>query len=102
MTASLFSGKIENLRVAVQDKIHQPYRFGLIEHCGEVFQLGGELGSLGTYISGAGPTIIAMIPAQSADGFAQRALGRMEERGIPGWKVEIRSANDSGAEIISE
>ncbi|HBC26543.1 MAG TPA: homoserine kinase, partial [Ruminococcaceae bacterium] len=82
MTASLFSGKIENLRVAVQDKIHQPYRFGLIEHCGEVFQLGGELGSLGTYISGAGPTIIAMIPAQSADGFAQRALGRMEERGI--------------------
>lgn len=102
MTASLFSGKIENLRVAVQDKIHQPYRFGLIEHCGEVFQLGGELGSLGTYISGAGPTIIAMIPAQSADGFAQRALERMEERGIPGWKVEIRSANDSGAEIISE
>jgi len=102
MTASLFSGKIENLRVAVQDKIHQPYRFGLIEHCGEVFQLGGELGSLGTYISGAGPTIIAMIPAQEADGFARRALERMEERGIPGWKVEIRSANDSGAEIISE
>ena len=31
MTASLFSGKLENLRVAVGDRIHQPYRSGLIE-----------------------------------------------------------------------
>ena len=61
MTASLFSGKLENLRVAVQDRIHQPYRSGLIDHLDTVFRTSYELGSLGTYVSGAGPTIISML-----------------------------------------
>ena len=32
MTASLFSGNLQNLRVAVQDRIHQPYRSGAHHH----------------------------------------------------------------------
>lgn len=102
MTASLFSGNTENLRVAVQDKIHQPYRRGLIPHCDQVFQLCGRLGSLGTYISGAGPTIIAMVSAESADEFAQQARAHMEEWGIADWDVSIRSAEAQGARIWEE
>lgn len=102
MTASLFSGNTENLRVAVQDKIHQPYRRGLIPHCDQVFQLCGQLGSLGTYISGAGPTIIAMVSAESADEFAQQARAHMEEWGIADWDVSIRSAEAQGARIWKE
>lgn len=39
MTASLFSGELHNLRVAVQDRIHQPYRSGLIENYDNVFRM---------------------------------------------------------------
>ncbi|MFQ6828492.1 MAG: homoserine kinase [Acutalibacter sp.] len=46
MTASLFSGNLQNLRVAVQDRIHQPYRSGLIGHYDDVFRMSYELGSL--------------------------------------------------------
>jgi homoserine kinase len=102
MAASLFSGRLENLRVAVQDKIHQPYRSGLIDHLDDVFRISYELGSLGTYISGAGPTIIAMIPADGAETFAKYAVARLKEKEIDGWRVQVLNTDPQGAVISME
>ena len=102
MTASLFSGRLENLRVAVQDRIHQPYRSGLIAHLDDVFRLSYELGSLGTYISGAGPTIISMIHAEDADSFTKYASARLAEKEIEGWKLLVLGTDSRGAQISIE
>lgn len=102
MTASLFSGELHNLRVAVQDRIHQPYRSGLIENYDNVFRMSYELGSLGTYVSGAGPTIIAMIDSENAQSFGKNCMSHLEDKGITGWKVEILSADPNGAQIVIE
>ena len=102
MTASLFSGELHNLRVAVQDRIHQPYRSGLIPNYDNVFRMSYELGSLGTYVSGAGPTIIAMVDADRAEEFAKNCMSHLEGKGITGWKVELLSADPSGAQIVIE
>lgn len=99
MTASLFSGKTENLRVAVQDQIHQPYRLGLIPDGDTVFRLSYELGSLGTYISGAGPTLIAMIEEASVPIFEQYALRSLERKNITGWDLRILQADANGATV---
>lgn len=99
MTASLFSGKLENLRVAVQDRIHQPYRSGLIEDYDNVFRMSYELGSLGTYVSGAGPTIISMIDSDRADKFGKDCETHLLEKGIQGWQVKILEADAQGAAI---
>lgn len=101
MTASLFSGNLDNLRVAVQDRIHQPYRSGLISDYDNVFRMSYELGSLGTYVSGAGPTIISMINAEDT-GFGENAAAHLEKKGISGWRVEILRADPEGAKIIIE
>ena len=101
MTASLFSGNLENLRVAVQDKIHQPYRSPLIENCDTVFRMSYEMGSLGTYVSGAGPTIISMIDASDTT-FCENIASHLEKRGINGWRVEIMKADPHGAKIYIE
>ncbi len=101
MTASLFSGKLENLKVAVQDKIHQPYRLNLIENGEEIFKMSYELGSLGTYVSGAGPTIISLIDSRQADEFEINCIKSLQEKGISGWEVIILSAASEGAKIIS-
>ena len=102
MTATLFSGKTENRRVAVQDRLHQPYRAGLIDHYDQVFRISYELGSLGTYVSGAGPTIIAMINAADAEDFRRYAVSHLKEKNITGWRFEILNANSHGAEIVIE
>lgn len=102
MAASLFSGKLENLRVAVQDKIHQPYRASLIGHLDDVFRLSYELGSLGTYVSGAGPTIISMIDAADTEVFARYASNHLEEKGISGWEIKVLNTDSDGAQISIE
>lgn len=102
MAASLFSGRVENLRAAVQDRIHQPYRAGLIAHRDDVFRISYELGSLGTYVSGAGPTIVAMAEADGAERLAAQASARMERDGIAGWRTRVADADSHGAEILAE
>ena len=102
MIASLFSGRLENLRVAVQDKIHQPYRAGLIENLDTVFRFSYELGSLGTYVSGAGPTIISMINADGTEAFEKFAAQRLKEKGISGWQIMILNTDSNGARISIE
>lgn len=102
MTASLFSGDLQNLRVAVQDCIHQPYRSGLIENFDHVFRMSYELGSLGTYVSGSGPTIISMIDTAQAENFTKACASHLVERGVNGWRVELLHADPQGARIVIE
>ena len=102
MTASLFSGDLQNLRVAVQDRIHQPYRSGLIENYDQVFRMSYELGSLGTYVSGAGPTIISHDPHRGAEEFMSACDSHLQDRGINGWRVELLHTDPQGARIIIE
>ncbi len=102
MTASLFSGNLENLRVAVQDKIHQPYRASLIEHLDDVFRMSYELGSLGTYVSGAGPTIISMVKSDQAAPFSAQAETRLKEKEIGGWMIKTLATDSDGAKIFTE
>ena len=99
ITASLFSGSLENLRVAVQDTLHQTYRAHFIPGMEQVFRITYELGSYGTYISGAGPSIIAIIGKNTAADFESHALPRLEEKGIEGWTVAILENDRSGAAV---
>lgn len=102
MTASLFSGNLENLRVAVQDKIHQPYRSGLIANYDDVCRMSYELGTLGTCISGAGPTIISMVKAEEAEVFEKTAKVHLEEKEMGDWQVKLLTTESCGAKIFIE
>lgn len=53
--------EFENLRICVEDKMHQEYRKNLINGIDDIFIKAKEFGSLGEFISGAGSTLIALI-----------------------------------------
>ena len=99
MTAALFSGSLENLRVAVQDRLHQPYRQPFIPNMETIFRLSYELGSYGTYISGAGPTLISIVDDEGADNFEKYAVAHLEEKNISGWRLEVLQADSAGAAV---
>ncbi|MDR3551673.1 MAG: homoserine kinase, partial [Clostridia bacterium] len=99
MTASLFSGKLENLRPAVEDRLHQPYRLKFIPGAQQVFDMCTRLGACGTFISGAGPTIMALINVTDL-GFAARAREELAE--LPGWSVMTLDCDENGATISNE
>lgn len=98
MTSSLFSGTLENLRVATGDRLHQPYRMGLIKGSDAAFRIARELGAYGVYISGAGSTIMAIIDKQNA-GFAQQIEHRLMMNGVFGWTVRLLESDAAGAVV---
>ncbi len=57
---SVAEGNYDNLRDFVDDRIHQPYRASYIEGMYDIFNKGYEYGAKAMYLSGSGPTIIAM------------------------------------------
>lgn len=98
-SASLLTGKFENLRTAVDDKLHQPYRMELIPHCKDVFDIAYTYGAYGAYISGAGPTIMAIVD-ESNTYFAGKMKFSLDNAGLSGWQVHEFRIDNEGTKII--
>ncbi len=60
LVASFNNNSLEGLREALNDRIHQPYRIDLIQDGSIVLDRAKEIGAIGEFISGAGPTLIAL------------------------------------------
>jgi homoserine kinase len=58
LVAALSQGRLDLLGQAMQDRVHQPYRVGLVPGLSEILQGAPEHGALATALSGAGPTIL--------------------------------------------
>lgn len=100
-SASLLTGKFENLRTAVHDRLHQPYRMKLIPHCREVFDIAYTHGAYGAYISGAGPTIMAIIDEENTY-FAGKMKFSLDNAGLSDWQVHEFHIDNEGTKIIEE
>lgn len=60
LVASLASGELHNLRWATEDRLHQPYRASLAPGMAAAVRLALDAGALGAYVSGAGPSVMAL------------------------------------------
>ncbi|RJE91032.1 homoserine kinase [Paenibacillus sp. 1011MAR3C5] len=67
LVAALASGELGLIRHAMQDRLHQPYRAALIPGMAEILERAADFGALGAALSGAGPTLIAFVDADSPD-----------------------------------
>lgn len=99
-SASLLQGKYENIRVAVGDKLHQPYRMKLIAHADEVFEKAYALDAYGVYVSGAGPTMMAIVDGRDAD-FAPRLRSYLGELSLDGWEIKELVIDNVGTIVES-
>lgn len=98
-SASLLTGKFENLKTAVDDRLHQPYRMELIPHCKDVFDIAYTHGAYGAYISGAGPTIMAIVDENNTY-FAGKMKFSLDNAGLNGWQVHEFRIDNEGTKII--
>ena len=98
-SASLLTGKFENLRTAVHDKLHQPYRMELIPRCREVFDIAYTHGAYGVYISGAGPTVMAIVDEEN-EFFAGKMRFSLANAGLSGWQVHEFRIDNEGTKLI--
>ncbi|MGN1114478.1 MAG: homoserine kinase [Oscillospiraceae bacterium] len=98
-SASLLTGKYENLRTAVDDKLHQPYRMPLIDHCKDIFDMAYTHGAYAVYVSGAGPTIMA-IADESNKYFSGKVKFSLDNMGLTNWQVHELKIDNEGTKLI--
>ncbi|MFV0313612.1 MAG: homoserine kinase [Anaerotignum sp.] len=101
LVASILSGKYENLSMAMEDKIHQPYRSKLIPNMENIFSKAKEFGSLACYLSGAGSTLMAMIKKEEAAQFETNMTAYLQT--LPDqWQLLLLKAEKSGVKVEIE
>lgn len=87
------------LSVATKDSLHQQYRLPLIAGGDAVFALCKTLGAIGTFISGAGPTILAVVPAEHAAFFTQAEAALAQDARLSAFTLHRFTADNIGATV---
>jgi homoserine kinase len=95
LAAVMNNGEIEKLRVAMKDKIHQPYRGQLIPEMDNIFYMAQNLGSKAEVISGSGSTLMAIIDKQNIKFEEAMKKGLKNLKGD--WKIKVLEPDILGA-----
>lgn len=95
--AALQTKQYPLLRIAMQDRIHQPARTKIFPLIPEIIQAAIEAGAYGAALSGGGSSIIALSDKKFED-IAFGMQKRAEKGGITG-KTYVLSINDSGSKV---
>ena len=98
MISCLCSGNFKLIKTACKDAFHQKYRSKLIKGFDEVYNKSYELGALGCYLSGAGPTIMAII--ENGDLCFSNKLKKFLKEEKLKWDVLELSLDSDGAIAI--
>lgn len=84
--SAIIQKKYELLSIAMEDKLHQPYRKKFIPGMEDVFNSAKKSGAYGVCISGSGPTIIAL-----AGGVKGENIGRAMQKAFLRHNVESKN-----------
>jgi homoserine kinase len=78
----LRTGNGDLIADGLHDRIHEPYRWGLIQGGRAVREAALEAGAWGCVISGAGPTLLALASASVAEAVSQAMVKAWEAEGV--------------------
>ena len=98
-TAAFCEGNYALLGVATKDVLHQKYRLPLIEGGDDVFELAQDLGAQAVYISGAGPTIMAVVHKDDIEFFTRAEAALAADSPLRHFTVHRLLADNVGAVV---
>lgn len=100
LIASIATKQFEMLRVAMKDRLHQPYRTSLIPGFDDVAEAATTAGALSIALSGAGPTIAAYC-LENAEQIAEKMKTAFKKHQITS-DIKILKPDACGASVHIE
>ncbi len=88
-------GRGDLLRIAMCDRIHQPYRAAICPMLTSLLPLAGQAGILGAALSGAGPAVLVVVEGEAALARAAEAI-RGALRDMPEPELMVCSFESEG------
>eukprot|EP00906_Rhabdomonas_costata_P036260 RCo050906 len=89
------TGNLDVLKIATQDKLHQPQRAALNPHLFPLIEAAVQAGAHGACLSGAGPSVMAFSSGLKGDIYTQRRCERVDAKIAQAMQ---RAARDIGVE----
>jgi homoserine kinase len=99
MLAALTNGNWDLLRVACEDKLHQPYRGRLIKGYDEIISQVKNQDYMAVFISGAGPSIMAIL-RENDNSFMDNISNYFKNNNLP-WSLKELKPEPSGSVIAN-
>jgi len=98
VTAAFLTGDWEKLGAAMHDRLHEPWRAPLIPGFEEMRRGARDAGALAVWLSGAGPTVIA-VSRRGDLAFASRMDALCAAAKPQAWRHLLLAADDIGAAV---
>ena len=99
LARAMETGDAPTVAAALRDRLHQPYRIGLIAHYEAARKAALCCGALAYCVSGAGPTQLALVQGE-AQPFADRLRAALPVE-LSGWQVLPLAVEPCGAQVLS-
>jgi homoserine kinase len=97
LLAAFVQGRSDLLALALEDRIHQPYRATLCPLLPALQKLTGSKGILGVALSGAGPSVLVFLDAKSTVSKAKAAVAEhLRSRGLAAELIATEITNRGG------
>jgi len=98
ITAAFLDRKYEEARGAFHDRLHQPHRAALVPGLEAAIEGAERAGAIGAFLSGAGPTIIA-ICEKSEKSIGQAMVTALHKAGLDEVDIQILAADNGGLTV---
>ena len=100
--AAFSTGRLEMLRAATVDRLHEPYRARAYPELPQLIEAALAAGGLGACLSGAGPTVIAFSDDVAAAATIAAAMERRAQAlGMTG-RAAVQAVRAEGARVIPD
>ena len=98
--AALSQGRLELLRPATVDRLHEPYRVAAYPELPELIEVALAAGAKGACMSGAGPTVIAFSDDVAAAATIAAAMERRAQELDMTGRAAVQAARGQGAYVV--
>jgi homoserine kinase len=100
IVAAFCTNDYASLRGLFIDHLHQPYRETLIPGFGDILRAATDAGALGSFLSGAGSTLMA-ITLDQVDAISAAMIEAARRHNLPAH-VQVLKADNDGARVVPE
>jgi homoserine kinase len=99
VSVGLLTGNLAAITAGMRDRLHEPYRAKLFPHLEPVADAAREAGAVGACLSGAGPTVLALVESGRSPIVATAMSAAANAAGTPGRVTTLAIVQD-GARVI--
>ncbi len=97
LASGFINGDVGAIAAGMKDRLHQAYRLPYIKGGELVMRNAHRHGAIGSYVSGAGPTIMSILGDDSTR--FERGMGLLIQNRLNNWKLKMLEVDNNGVTV---